>query len=739
MALEPGERLGPYEIVTPIGEGGMGQVYRAKDTRMRRDVAIKLITEGFSERFSREVRAIAALNHPNICTIHDVGPNYFVMEYVSGSPLEGPLPEAKAIQVAQQIAAALEAAHARGIIHRDLKPANILMTGDAVKLVDFGLATHAEWEPVRSSAPATVIRGANDSDGPAGSVVESLATLHGTVMGTPAYMSPEQATGVRVDVRTDIFSFGAVLYELVSGRRAFRADSVTAMSAVVRFQEPTPLSASPEVVDLVAKCLRKAPDARFQNVLELQLALEKVAAALAKKAPSVAVLPFVATGGQPENEYFGDGLAEDIIDALSRVEGLSVIARTSSFAFRHQAQDVRGIAKALGVNHLLEGSVRTAGGRIRVNARLIAAADGSQVWSKRYDRDLVDVFAIQDEISNSIATELRVSLAHRPLARRPTAQFAAYEAVLRGRHHFIRFDPDDQAKAIACFDEAVAIDPNYADAHIGRALFHWGQMVVGLADPRAAMTQSVASARVALRLDPSSSAAHHILASYFAVHEFDWAEAEQYFRQALALNPNSVDAYHCYTLYYLGPLGRMEEALKAQDFALTKDPLALHLLFVRALILESLGREEDAATTIEQINDLDSSFVFGQLHLVQLRGRQRRFAEAVQLAERMTQLTGRWGATLGALGIAHAMAGHEELAKAVIAELAASDSHEESRAFYTALIAASLGDKRAAFEWAARSIEHRDHVMPLYLRSPSFDLLRADGSHSALLRLMKAN
>ncbi len=521
MELAPGERLGPYQIISAIGKGGMGEVYRATDTRMGRDVAVKLVTEQFSERFTREVRAIAALNHPNICTVHDVGPNYLVMEYVVGSPVKGPLPESKALELAQQIAAALEAAHNKGIIHRDLKPGNVLVTADGVKLLDFGLATLARQQSSDSDvvgAPWTST--SNETSTSMGSEDQletmpfsSAQTRVGDVMGTPAYMSPEQSTGVPVDARTDIFSFGVMLYEMLSGRRAFTADTMDATVASVRQTEPEELDASPEVAQVVTKCLRKLPADRYRNVMELRLALEKAAAAILKRTPSIAVLPFVATGAQQENEYFGDGLAEDIINALSSVSGLKVIARTSTFAFKHQAQDVRGIARTLGVDHVLEGSVRTAGNRIRITAQLIAAGDGTQLWSKRYDRDLTDVFEIQDEISNAIAMELKVSLTSRPLVKPPTAHFAAYEAVLQGRHYFFRFDPESQGKALASFEKAVSIDPSYAAAHIGIALYHWGQMVVGMADPRETMVRSVATARQALRLDAASSEAHHILGS----------------------------------------------------------------------------------------------------------------------------------------------------------------------------------------------------------------------------------
>ena len=739
MALTTGERLGPYKIVSPIGKGGMGEVYLATDTRMGRDVAVKVVAERFSERFTREVRAIAALNHPNICTIHDVGPNYLVMEYLDGAPVRGPLPAPKAIELARQIAAGLEAAHTKGVIHRDLKPANILVTQDGVKLLDFGLATLARHDgsvptslasPGRTPGESTPVA-VSDDDSP--TVAFLAPTRTGDVLGTPAYMSPEQAAGAPVDAQSDIFSFGVTLYEMLTGRQPFAATTQRGMLAAVRHAEPDPLDVAPEVAQVVARCLRKTPAERYRSVMELRLALDKAAAALSKRTPSVAILPFESP--QPEHDYFGDGLAADIINALSRVGGLRVIARTSTLAFKHHAQDVRSIAKSLGVDHLLEGSVRTAGNRIRITAQLITAEDGTQLWSKRYDRELTDVFEIQDEISNAIAIELKVSLTSRPLVKPPTAHFAAYEAVLQGRHHFFRFDPQGQAQAFAAFEKAVTIDPGYADAHVGLALYHWGQMVIGMTDPREAMVRSVVSARQAMRLDPASSQAHHILGSYFASHDFDWAEADRYFRRAIELNEGSIDAYHCYVMSCLGPLGRLEEALATEDLALSKDPLELGLIVVRSLVLEGLGRQAAEAQSVERLYQLDPDFAFGQFLLVRLRARQRRFDEAISLAERAVA-GGRWGITLGALGIAHAAAGHTTIANDVIAELESSPICTQSHAFYTALITAAQGDASAAFQWAARSVERRDHIIGLFLRTSSFDLLRANGSFERLLRMM---
>jgi serine/threonine protein kinase/Tfp pilus assembly protein PilF len=723
----------------------MGEVYRAVDTRMGRDVAIKIVSEPLSGRFTREVRTIAALNHPNICTIHDVGPNYLVMEYVDGAPLKGPMAEPTAIALARQIAAALEAAHAKGIVHRDLKPGNILRTSEGVKLLDFGIATLAQ-PSIDDRAPSTATLASLASN--LETVVissrtqsetlpyASVATRVGEMLGTPAYMSPEQSSGRPVDARSDIFSFGAVLYEMLTGRRAFTATTAAAAITAVQQQEPLPLEASPEVVRIVTRCLRKNPAERFQGVAELRIALERAAAELGRKTPSVAVLPFVMAGANTEDEYFGDGLTEDIINALSGVTGLKVIARTSTFAFKHASQDIRGIAETLGADHVVEGSVRMAGPRIRVTTRLITAQDGTQLWSKRYDRDLHDVFVIQDEISHAIATELKVSLTRHTLVKAPTEHFAAYQEVLRGRHHFYRFHPEEQTKALACFEKAVAIDPEYAAAHVGIALYHWGQMVVGMARPEEAMAHSLAAAGQAMRLDPASSEAHHIFGSYFAVHACDWPEAERYFRRALALNPNSLDACHCYNLYCLGPLGRFEEALTMQDFALAQDPLSLHMNYLRAIILECLGRHEAEEEAIERLHQLDANFAAGELLLVRLRARQQRAAEALDVAERAVRNGGRWAMTLGALGIAYAAAGQARLANDVIAELQCAPG-PESRAYYAALIAAAMGDADAAFRWATESIEHHDHLMPLFVRSSSFERLRGDPRWGGLLRMLK--
>jgi serine/threonine protein kinase len=361
MTLTEGHRLGPYEILAPIGRGGMGEVWKARDTRLNRFVAIKQIKGEHSARFEQEARAIASLNHPHICQIYDIGPDYLVLEYLDGAPLKGPLDVEAARRLAVEIACALEAAHKQGILHRDLKPANVLVTESGVKLLDFGLA--------KLSANS-----------------DETATAAGTVLGTAAYMSPEQAQGKPLDERSEVFSFGAVLYEMLSGRRAFSGGSFFDTLNAVVCEEPAPLE-SP-MAAIVKRCMAKQPSQRFQSMTDLRCVLEQgVAAKPVERIPSIAVLPFADMSAAKDQEYFSDGLAEEIINALTHVPGLKVIARTSSFAFKEQ-QDIRRIAAALGVTRILEGSVRRAGNRIRVTAQLITASDGSHLWSERFDRDL---------------------------------------------------------------------------------------------------------------------------------------------------------------------------------------------------------------------------------------------------------------------------------------------------------------------------------------------------------------
>lgn len=390
MPLAPGVTLGPYELIALIGAGGMGEVWKARDTRLDRIVAIKRLKGQHNTRFEQEARAIAALNHPHICVLHDIGPDYLVMEYVDGTPLRGPLPVDDALRIAIQIAGALEAAHRKGILHRDLKPANVLITESGAKLLDFGLAKLA---------------GTFD--------IDVTTTAEGTVMGTAAYMSPEQAQAKVLDERSDVFSFGAVLYEMLAGTRAFHSESFAETLSAVMRDEPAPLQAPEALATIVTRCLRKLPAGRFQNMSEVRTALEEIrrAGASPQSHASIAVLPFADMSPAKDSEYFSDGLAEEIINALAQIPGLKVIARTSAFAFKGQNVDIRQIAATLGVSNILEGSVRKAGNRTRVTAQLITAADGSHLWSERYDRDLSDIFAVQDEIAAAIAVALQLKLA----------------------------------------------------------------------------------------------------------------------------------------------------------------------------------------------------------------------------------------------------------------------------------------------------------------------------------------
>ena len=439
-------QLGPYVLLAPIGAGGMGEVWKARDTRLNRVVAIKRLKGRHSGRFEQEARAIAALNHPNICMLFDVGPDYLVMEYIEGKPLPGKLPPEEAVRFAIQIAAALEEAHGRGILHRDLKPGNVLITSKgSIKLLDFGLAKLlTEDDP------------------------DATRTNDGTLLGTPAYMSPEQAQGKTLDERSDVFSFGAVLYEMLSGTRAFGGDSLLeTLNAVVR-DEPAPLES--QVTDIVKRCMSKQPAQRFQSIAEVRAVLESASQGMAlrhSQQPSIAVLPFANMSGDKEQEYFSDGLAEEIINALTHVPGLKVIARTSAFAFKGQHQDIRRIAEALGVVNVLEGSVRKAGNRVRVTAQLITAADGSHLWSERYDRELTDVFAIQDEIAAAITEALRLKLAAAPgKTRRYKPSIPAYEAYLKARYYRGKLTPETMVLYRQYLDQAIALDPRFPLAHV---------------------------------------------------------------------------------------------------------------------------------------------------------------------------------------------------------------------------------------------------------------------------------
>jgi serine/threonine-protein kinase len=688
----------------------MGEVWKARDTRLNRLVAIKHLRSENTSRFAQEARAIAALNHPHICQIYDVGADYLVMEYIEGQPPRGPLPAGEALHIAIQIAGALEAAHARGILHRDLKPANVMVTQSGAKLLDFGLAKFSDAGP-------------NDLTG---------RTIEGTVVGTAAYMSPEQAQGRPLDRRSDVFSFGAVLYEMLSGRRAFCGESLAETLSAVMRDTPAPLDGP--IAAIINHCLEKAPSQRFANMSEVRSELEKIVTAKPADQPSIAVLPFANMSGDKEQEYFSDGLAEEIISALAQLPGLKVTARTSAFAFRGKEQDIRKIAEALDVRTILEGSVRRSGNRIRVTAQLIDARDGYHLWSQRYDRELADIFEVQDDVSAAIAEALQGKLAPKPVStERYKPSLPAYEAYLRGRHQQFRMTPRSWELARECYEQAVALDPKFALAYAELAGLFNQAVGFGQRTPQENVPQMRAYASKALELDPSLPDAHAQLGAAAALFDLDWKEAEGRLALALAhptVSPICRFVYMAYLLAQRRPLEAVEQVRRAVD----EDPLNPVFRAHLAISLWTAGKDEEALREANRALEIDENSPMVYTFLAFYHAGRGAFSDALLSAEKRHSLALHLPLPSGVLAGLLARTGDAARAHGIIESLGPTATFGVPRGLVAFHLIA--GEVEKAADWCERAIEQRDGSLAVDTAYPVYKLLRQSPRWPKLARMM---
>jgi serine/threonine-protein kinase len=634
------------------------------------------------------------------------------MEYVDGEILKGPIPVADALRLAGQIAGALAAAHRKGIVHRDLKPANVLVNESGAKLLDFGLA-HMNAPMLSSDI-----------------TISAALSASAAVVGTLAYMSPEQAHAQPVDARSDVFSFGAVLYEVLSGRRAFSGDTPLATLTAVVNDEPPPMDAPAALARIVSRCLAKRPSDRFQSMAEVATALEKAMVKPRDQHRSIAVLPFANMSRDPDEDYFSDGLAEELINLLAHVPNLKVTARTSSFAFRGKEQDIRRIAEALGVGTILEGSVRRAGSRIRVTAQLINAEDGYHLWSERYDRELTDVFAIQEEIAQAIAGALQVLLVSNPV--RHTPNFSAYEALLKARHQASTYMPDAHARAEDYCKQAIALDPNYAAPHalLGFTYFftttHTGR-------PMAEVAPLVRhEARRALELDQFETDPHFLLGAVAAAVDYNWLDAAREFQLAMASPSVSAEARWAYASLCLSPFGRFEESTVEMRRAAEKDPLSVIWRGILMGHLVVAGRYDEALEEGRKALDIAQGEIHPHLAMAEAYlalGRINEAAAAAEVAHRNlpqhSMGTGFMAATLIRLG-------DKERANALLTEMGDSPIPLWGRAWYHLL----CSEIPEAARWYEKMIDARELFAPVYANSLYTRELRASPYWPKLARMM---
>ena len=750
MTLGPDAAIGPYRVIRLLGAGEMGEVYRAHDARLDRDVAIKIVADRVARdpdmvaRFEREVRAVAALSHPNVLGIYDVGRTpellYAVMELVPGVTLRermaaSPLPHQVVIDIALQIARGLEAAHAKQIVHRDLKPDNVLVSDEGqVKILDFGIA---KVDPL----------------GIGGERETMYNTAPGIVLGTLAYMAPEQLRGQAVDHRADIFAFGAIVYEMLAGEPPFvRPTSAETIAALIAPDpaDPAKIAAMPEpLATLVTSCLAKPVAERLASIREAIDVLDGLGetgdvrqmpgprvAAPAAAARSVAVLPFADMSPQKDQDYFCEGMADEIITALARVPGLRVVARTSAFRFKGRTEDVRDIGRALGVTTVLEGSVRAAGSRLRITAQLINAVDGYQLWSERFDRESTDVFAVQDEIARTVARTLTDTLAgaYRTLeqAARP-AHFDAYSAYLKGRQQWSRRTETGLVRSVDYFNDAVGIDAAYAPAWAALADSYVTLAIYGVRAPADVMLLAREAATRALAISPQQASAHASIGCVESLHDWAWDRADQSFARALAIDPNLAIAAQWRAMHVLLPQGRFEEALAALARAQELDPIAPAITASQALCRALAGQTDRALADLDRAIQIDPDTPLLHFFRGLILADAGNHVPALAAFEASGRDGGRRPELIGALGYTHARAGHADAARAALQELAALDRTRYVSPVAVAQVQAGLGDLDAANDALTRAADLRATDLVWLGVRPAFQPLRPTPRFQAIV------
>ncbi|HEY8548915.1 MAG TPA: protein kinase [Vicinamibacterales bacterium] len=745
--LAPGFAIGPYTIRSLLGAGGMGEVYLARDTRLDRDVAIKVLAAAVANhpdrrrRFHHEARAAASLNHRNIVAIHDVDLEaalpFIVMEYVPGETLlsllrRERLPQGRALRISSEIAAALVEAHAHHIAHRDLKPANVMLTPEgSVKVLDFGIA---KTVPPLSGLLAS-----------AGDEPDGAGTQPGQLVGTPEYMSPEQRLGGRVDRRTDIYSLGVILFELLAGQHPF-ADLVVPLLTGTPVDAPLPLicridPAVPiEVGDLVTRAMAPNPADR-PTAAALERSLRTLSMQMSATRPdvaSIAVLSFSDMSPGKDQEFFCDGMAEELINALTQIPGLRVAARTSAFQFKGMSRDVRAIGTALNVGAVLDGSVRKAGNRLRVTVDLIGTADGYQLWSDRFDRDLQDVFAVQDEIVRSVIGVLKGKLAvDRPAAlvsRRTSV--GAYGSYLEGRYHWNKRTGDDLRKSIRCFERAIAQDAGYAPAYAGVADACVMLATYGIEAAATVIPRAREALEAALRIDPALSQAYACRGCVRSIHDWAWSEASHDFRRALTLSSAYPTAHHWYAINHLVPLGRFDEAAEELRLAFELDPLALPIRTSMGMLAYFAGRYDDAVRELTRTIELDERFGLARLFLGATYTEQGRHAEALAELNAAMQWSGSSPEALAAIGYLHGRAGNVDGARSILRELERQSALRYVSPAKVAQVRAGLGEREKALDRLRAAGDERAADLPWLRVRPVFASLHGEPAFEALVQKM---